>query len=512
MKSINYIVIFLALFTIIKAAEEKVEEESRYIEIYYLPAHRLTGDPSERKDHAVAMNIFVPRKYSKPLPCIILVHGGSWRGGDIGDPAELKSSKLNKRNRYGFSSKLIEVGLSRGFVMVNFNYHLIPKGIFPQVYDDFRDAVRFLRINAEKYNIDPTRIGAVGFSAGGWLITTASWLNGEYFITHERVKHPIKIQDIITANLSKKQMSGIYLTMGHERTEYPSTYGLIQAISFDFQNNIQCVLEQKEFPAINLWCGIGVKIDPAYEEAGIVFSHSELTDEKYKGKGVHVPSLDSPTLSKTGKVITLAERIIEFFEENLVENCRTPLPEIRPGFQIFNKECEISFITPHPSIKVHYTLDGSNPDINSPVYTSRIRIKSDTIVKSFAIMPDRKPSLITTAHFYNRGELIPPKIIKPEGYELPPAEVGKPYEIQFVTDIPANCWEAHGEIKPYIPVDSPDNKTIYPLNLQLDPETGILKGTPDKAGSYWIQIQVAKKQGQIGSLRNYILRINEKNN
>ena len=40
---------------------------------------------------------------------------------------------------------------------------------FPEQVYDAKCAVRWLRANAGKYNIDPDRIGAVGWSSGGYL-------------------------------------------------------------------------------------------------------------------------------------------------------------------------------------------------------------------------------------------------------------------------------------------------------------------------------------------------------
>ena len=49
------------------------------------------------------------------------------------------------------------------------SYRLAPKDRFPAQIEDAKCAVRWLRANAEKYQIDATRIGAMGTSAGGHL-------------------------------------------------------------------------------------------------------------------------------------------------------------------------------------------------------------------------------------------------------------------------------------------------------------------------------------------------------
>ncbi len=229
-------------------------EAEQFLEVHYLPAHRLTGDPGERKDHAVAMHVMRPEARG-PRPCIVLVHGGGWGGGDMGEAERIREKSKN----YGHAGKLVKTGLEAGFVMVNFNYHLLPKGIFPAVYDDFRDALRFLRLHAERFHIDPTRIGATGFSAGGWLLGTACWTNGQYLLSPQRVKNPSGLKEYLEGAIRKTKPTP-YFTMGHARTAYPGHYGLCQAVSYDFKHNFDRLLEQKEFPAVNQWCGLDVPL------------------------------------------------------------------------------------------------------------------------------------------------------------------------------------------------------------------------------------------------------------
>jgi len=56
-----------------------------------------------------------------------------------------------------------------GFVAVTITYRLVPKHPFPAAVHDCKAAVRWIRANAAKYNIDPAKIGFTGGSAGGHL-------------------------------------------------------------------------------------------------------------------------------------------------------------------------------------------------------------------------------------------------------------------------------------------------------------------------------------------------------
>jgi len=64
---------------------------------------------------------------------------------------------------------LNSIGIS-AFVL---NYHVAPTK-HPEPYHDARRALQYIRFHSEKFNIDPNRIGVLGFSAGGHLAATLS--------------------------------------------------------------------------------------------------------------------------------------------------------------------------------------------------------------------------------------------------------------------------------------------------------------------------------------------------
>ena len=99
------------------------------------------------------LDLYLPSQNegSSPLPVIVWVHGGAWRMG----------SKKNCR-----SARF----LRHGYAAASINYRLSQHAIFPAQIEDCKAAIRFLRANAGKYNIDPARIGVWGSSAGGHLV------------------------------------------------------------------------------------------------------------------------------------------------------------------------------------------------------------------------------------------------------------------------------------------------------------------------------------------------------
>lgn len=92
-------------------------------------------------------------KADEKLPAVLCIHGGGFRAG-------------NRKGWDAFCKKLAE----RGYVAVTVDYRLAPKYQFPAAVYDVKAAVQWLRSNADKYHIDPNRIGTTGDSAGGHLV------------------------------------------------------------------------------------------------------------------------------------------------------------------------------------------------------------------------------------------------------------------------------------------------------------------------------------------------------
>lgn len=99
-----------------------------------------------------------------PHPCVVMFHGGAWRGGSRKD---LSAGDRTRDGKYLPST--IEEVAAKGYVAVSASYRLAPKHQFPAQIQDARAAVRFLRANAKGYGIDRDRFAAAGFSAGGHL-------------------------------------------------------------------------------------------------------------------------------------------------------------------------------------------------------------------------------------------------------------------------------------------------------------------------------------------------------
>ena len=87
-----------------------------------------------------------------PHPAVMVIHGGAWRGG-------------NKKDCMFIMPDFAR----RGYAAISPQYRFCPKETFPAQVEDVKAAVRWVKAHAGEYEIDPERIGAIGFSAGGHL-------------------------------------------------------------------------------------------------------------------------------------------------------------------------------------------------------------------------------------------------------------------------------------------------------------------------------------------------------
>jgi acetyl esterase/lipase len=99
------------------------------------------------------LDLYLPEKASEhPLPLVVWIHGGGWQGGSK-EGCPLRSLMLDK-----------------GYAVASINYRFSQHALFPAQIQDCKAAIRWLRANAKKYNLDPDRVGVGGDSAGGHLV------------------------------------------------------------------------------------------------------------------------------------------------------------------------------------------------------------------------------------------------------------------------------------------------------------------------------------------------------
>ena len=103
------------------------------------------------------LDAYIPRTKG-PLAGIVVIHGGGWTAG-------------SKASVDAFANKL--AGL--GFDAFAIDYRLAPQHRFPAAVQDLEGAVAWLKANARRFNLDPRRVGLLGFSAGGNIALDAAF-------------------------------------------------------------------------------------------------------------------------------------------------------------------------------------------------------------------------------------------------------------------------------------------------------------------------------------------------
>jgi acetyl esterase/lipase len=96
------------------------------------------------------LDLYLPAS-TRPVPLVILVHGGAWLGGSKDREPHAKF-------------------VAQGYAVAAINYRLSQHAIFPAQIEDCKAAVRWLRAHAAEYGVDPNHFAAIGSSAGGHLV------------------------------------------------------------------------------------------------------------------------------------------------------------------------------------------------------------------------------------------------------------------------------------------------------------------------------------------------------
>jgi acetyl esterase/lipase len=124
----------------------------KWLDVDYTP---LKPHP-ERK-----LDVYLPETGNGPFPTIVCIHGGAFWGGQKNDMQVAAYFE----------------GLERGYAVVSVEQRLCTaqpdgtysdEGLFPNAVYDFKAAIRFLKVNAAQYKLDPTRFVTAGGSAGGY--------------------------------------------------------------------------------------------------------------------------------------------------------------------------------------------------------------------------------------------------------------------------------------------------------------------------------------------------------
>ena len=130
--------------------------------IHFVPDVVYAQVPTfEKPNQLLQMDLLIPQ-VAKPLPAVIFVTGGAFIAANRARKLQLRMSLAEKN-----------------FVVASINYRTAPNSKFPQPIEDVKSAIRFLKANAQKFNVDAEKIFLIGDSAGGYLTAMTAVTNGD---------------------------------------------------------------------------------------------------------------------------------------------------------------------------------------------------------------------------------------------------------------------------------------------------------------------------------------------
>lgn len=135
---------------------------------------------STRSVRQMSMSLLVPRTPDLK-PAIVYFPGGGFISAEHDKYIEMRMALAQA-----------------GFVVAAVEYRTVP-AVFPAPLEDAKTAVRYLREHAAEYGIDPTRIGALGDSAGGYVAQMLGTTGDERrFDKGAYLDRPSNVQSVVT--------------------------------------------------------------------------------------------------------------------------------------------------------------------------------------------------------------------------------------------------------------------------------------------------------------------------
>ena len=117
---------------------------------------------ASRESGFLMLDLYKSRVISSPRPVVVVLHGGSWHGGNRNDLADLNFYLA-----------------ARGYAVAAISYRFAPDFRNPAQTEDLNDAITFLKNNAAPLAIDPTQFALIGRSAGGHLALLSAYKNAD---------------------------------------------------------------------------------------------------------------------------------------------------------------------------------------------------------------------------------------------------------------------------------------------------------------------------------------------
>ncbi len=179
------------------------------------------------QDRVLHFDAFVNTK-KKKNPAVIMIHGGGWRSGN--------------KNQMQFIGKEIA---AKGYSCFSIEYRLSLEAKYPEGVIDVKNAIKFIKDNAAKFNVDPNKIAVLGCSSGGQMVALIGTTNNNPLFEDKdfKSKSSSKVQGIIDVDgvlafkhpeSSEGDMAAFWL--GGKSDEIPENWKNASALSHTDKN------------------------------------------------------------------------------------------------------------------------------------------------------------------------------------------------------------------------------------------------------------------------------------
>ncbi|MBO9586332.1 MAG: alpha/beta hydrolase [Flavobacterium sp.] len=182
---------------------------------------------NQDQDRVLHFDAFVNTK-KKKNPAVIMIHGGGWRSGN--------------KSQMQFIGKEIA---AKGYSCFAIEYRLSLEAKYPTGVIDVKNAIKFIKDNAAKFNVDPNKIAVLGCSSGGQMAALIGTTNNNPLFEDKSFKsrstskvHAIIDVDGVLAfkhpESSEGDMAAFWL--GGKSDEIPENWKNASALSHTDQN------------------------------------------------------------------------------------------------------------------------------------------------------------------------------------------------------------------------------------------------------------------------------------
>lgn len=129
---------------------------------------------------SVTLDVYLPRDAGQATAAVIVCPGGSYSWHDR-DAEGVRVAEWLCDN--GVAAFVLNYRVQGIFQFVTHSRLIVPGRRHPMAIQDLQRAISCVRSNAARWRIDPNRVGAMGFSAGGHLVMMAAEMHHTDFLS-----------------------------------------------------------------------------------------------------------------------------------------------------------------------------------------------------------------------------------------------------------------------------------------------------------------------------------------